>query len=158
MKLKSYQPKYQTRLIEIFQSNCPKYFDPNDESEFLDFLEKYTDQNYLVILNKNKVIGCGGHYTKEDRHGIAWVMFERNSIGYINLLKFVDKFFAEIESRIVRENKGFDIYINTTQVMEKLFNRYGFITYQVIKDEFGKGLDEYKMKKLYTAICVNNKL
>ena len=38
--------------------------------------------------------------------------------------------------------------INTPQLMEKLFNRYGFETYQTIKDGFGQELDEYKMRKL----------
>lgn len=147
MTFKSYQSKNKTRLLEIFRSNCPKYFDPNDEAEFADYLDKYTDENYLVCYQNDQIIGCGGHYTKAKTHRIAWTMFERHGIGHNNLLFIADKFFAEIQNRITKENKGYFIHINTTQLMEKLFNRYGFTTYLVIKDGFGLGLDEYKMKK-----------
>lgn len=58
-----------------------------------------------------------------------------------------DAFFSEILNRILEEGKGFDIYINTTQLLEKLFNRYGFKTFQIIEDGFGDGLNELKMKK-----------
>lgn len=147
MIFRQYKKEYESRLIEIFKSNCPKYFDAKDEVDFIDFLEKYTDENYLVVFRDNEIIGCGGHYTKDTAHGIAWVMFERNSIGSKQLLNVCDAFFSEILNRILEEGKGFDIYINTTQLLEKLFNRYGFKTFQIIEDGFGDGLNELKMKK-----------
>ncbi len=147
MIFKQYKREYKSRLIEIFKSNCPKYFDAKDEVDFIDFLEKYTDENYLVVFRDNEIIGCGGHYTKDTAYGIAWVMFERNSIGSKQLLNVCDAFFSEILNRILEEGKGFDIYINTTQLLEKLFNRYGFKTFQIIEDGFGDGLNELKMKK-----------
>ncbi|NLR93108.1 GNAT family N-acetyltransferase [Flammeovirga agarivorans] len=151
MQIKTYHPSNKERLIEIFHSNCPKYFDPNDEEYLIDFLDNYTDENYYVVENENgSIIGCGGYYTKEDHHGIPWVMFESKSIGAAQLLSVSDTFYKEIENKILAEGKGLDININTTQLMEKLFNRYGFKTYEIIKDGFGEGLDEYKMKKQFS--------
>lgn len=147
MEYKSYSREYKFKVIEIFKSNCPKYFDPNDEKELIEFLEQFTDENYLVVFDKKKIIGCGGHFTKDKKHGIAWTMFERNSIGQKGLLKVADSFFSEIETRINNENKGYDVYVDTTQLLENFFNRYGFKTYQIIQNGFGKGLDEYKMKR-----------
>ncbi|WP_223241251.1 N-acetyltransferase [Flammeovirga sp. EKP202] len=147
---KTYNPSHKEKIIAIFHSNAPKYFDLEDESYLIDFLDNYTDENYLVVENNDgDIIGCGGYYTKEDRHGIPWVMFQQGSIGASNLLQVADTFYNEIESRIIAEGKMYPIHINTTQLMEKLFNRYGFVTYEKIKDGFGKGLDEYKMKKVF---------
>ncbi|PWJ44045.1 N-acetyltransferase [Sediminitomix flava] len=147
LEIRSYQSTDKERVVEIFRTNCPKYFDPNDEGELVDFLENYTDENFLVALSDGVIIGCCGHYTKAQQHGIAWTFFESNSIGYKEFFRVVDSFYSEIENRIKAENTGFTIYINTTQLMERLFNKYGFNTYAVIPDGFGEGLDEYKMKK-----------
>lgn len=147
MKYRPYSASDKEDLLRIFHSNCPKYFDHNDENDFIDFLDNYTDHNYLVVLINGKIIGCGGHYTKKTVHGIAWVLFERKALGTRNLLTIADQFYKKIEANIITEGALFDIHINTTQLMEQLFNRYGFITYETIKDGFGKGLDEYKMKK-----------
>ncbi|MBB3699836.1 N-acetyltransferase [Flammeovirga yaeyamensis] len=148
MQFRSYQSEDKNDILKIFHSNCPKYFDVNDEEYLIDFLDNYTDENYLVVENSNgEIIGCGGHYTKEDRHGIAWVMFESGSLGAPNLITIAKAFYGEMENRIIKEGKNLPIYINTTQLMEKLFNYFGFETYEKIKDGFGEGLDEFKMKK-----------
>ena len=101
-----------------------------------------------MVENDSIVIGCGGHYTKETQHGIAWVMFEQGSIGASRLLDvakdFMKKLKVEFDEKVL-----YDVFINTTQLMEKFFNRFEFHTYEIIKDGFGKGLDEYKMKKQF---------
>ena len=147
MKYRSYHERDKDRIIEIFKSNCPKYFDMRDERDLIAFLDKYANEDYLVAILEDTIIGCGGHYTKEDMHGIAWTMFEQAAIGHHRLLNIADDFYSKIEGRILAEKKYHPIYINTTQFMERLFSRYGFNTYQVKKDGFGPGLDEYKMKK-----------
>ncbi|GFD81185.1 acetyltransferase [Tenacibaculum sp. KUL118] len=147
IEYKIYKEEHKIALLEIFRSNCPKYFDPNDENDFIEFLDNYADENYFVVYNQDEIIGCGGHYLKDIRYGIAWTMFKRHSIGVKKLIEVSDAFFSEIENRILKDKNSFDIYVDTTQLMENLFNRYGFKTYEIIKDGFGKGLDEYKMKK-----------
>ena len=148
MQYRSYRASDQERIVKIFESNCPKYFDPNDKDELIDFLKNWTNEDYLVVIINGNIIGCGGHYVTEDRFGIAWVMFERGSIGHRHLLKTSDQFYGKIEENIRKENLILPIKVNTTQLMEKLFNRYGFKTYEIIEDGFGKGLDEYKMSKI----------
>ena len=148
MQYRSYRASDQERIVKIFESNCPKYFDPNDKDDLIDFLKNWTNEDYLVVIINGNIIGCGGHYVTEDRFGIAWVMFERGSIGHRHLLKTSDQFYGKIEENISKENLILPIKVNTTQLMEKLFNRYGFKTYEIIEDGFGKGLDEYKMSKI----------
>lgn len=150
MMFRPYQKTDKQQIIDIFLSNCPKYFKFSDQTDLEDFLDHYADSNYLVILKDQKVIGCGGHYTKPNMHGIAWVMFERNALGYKNLKSISTTFYNEIEKRIKTEGLFYDININTTQLMAPFFESFGFTTYQVIKNGFGGNLDEYKMIKKLT--------
>ncbi len=149
MKFRTYNPKDQQALVDILLSNCPKYFIESDQSDLIDFLDNYADDNYLVVEAQDQIIGCGGHYTKGNIHGIAWVMFHNGSLGHRQLLPIADKFFREIESRILAEGNFYDIHISTTQLMEKLFNRYDFQTVSVVENGFGQGLHQYDMVKSY---------
>ncbi|MGF1703420.1 N-acetyltransferase [Photobacterium makurazakiensis] len=151
MKFRKYNVKDRDALVEILLSNCPKYFIESDKADLLDFLDNYADENYLVAEIEEKVIGCGGHYTKGASHGIAWVMFERKAIGHKKLLSVADSFYAEIEKRIKAEGHLYDIQISTTQLMEKLFGRYGFKTTTIVNDGFGKGLHQHDMVKSFAS-------
>jgi hypothetical protein len=148
LSYKPYTSEYKSALLKIFKSNCSKYFDPGDESDLIDYLDNYTDENYLVVFKDDEIIGCGGHYTKGSNHRIAWVMFAKGSLGHRGLLSISDEFYQHLESKIKDEGLFYPIQLNTTQLMENMFNRYGFKTYQIIKDGFGDGLDEYKMEKV----------
>lgn len=147
MRFESYIPEFKDEIIRLFHSNCPKYFDPNDKKELIDFLDNYADENYLVVFEGNTVIGCGGHYTKDKRHGIAWVFFERYVIGQKKLFQYADAFYKELEKAMLAEKRFYDVEIHTTQLMERFFNRYGFTTTEIEKNGFGEGLDAYTMRK-----------
>ena len=54
MNFRSYKKEDKDRLVEIFHSNCPKYFNENDINDFIDFLNNYADKNYLVVIENNK--------------------------------------------------------------------------------------------------------
>ncbi|GAL17078.1 ribosomal-protein-S18p-alanine acetyltransferase [Vibrio maritimus] len=76
-------------------------------------------------------------------------MFHQGSLGHRRLISVADRFYEEIESRIRTEGKMYDIHISTTQLMEKLFNRYGFETTSIVEDGFGEGLHQYDMVKAF---------
>ncbi|GAM68586.1 hypothetical protein JCM19236_908 [Vibrio sp. JCM 19236] len=147
MYFRTYTPADKDQLITILESNCPKYFRIEDKDDLIYFLDNFADDNYLVAVEGGTIIGCGGHYTKADCHGIAWVMFKYGALGSSRLFEVADAFYAEIESRLLSEKTGLDIVINTTQLMQKFFSRYGFHTTSVVKDGFGEGLDECCMVK-----------
>lgn len=151
MKFRTYTAEDKAVLLEVFRSNCPKYFVETDEADFIDFLDNYADENYLVAIKDEQVIGCGGHYTKGTGHGIAWVMFKSGSIGRRDLLNVTDRFYGEVESRIRAEGELYNITVYTTQLMVKLFERYGFDVGEVTKNGFGDGLDEVEMIKQLTV-------
>ncbi|NLS14868.1 GNAT family N-acetyltransferase [Vibrio sp. SM6] len=150
MKFRRYHSEDKQDLIDILLSNCPKYFIETDQSDLIDFLDNYADENYLVVESNGKIIGCGGHFTKGHAHGIAWVMFGQGTLGPRQLLSVADTFYREIENRIKSEGHLYDIHISTTQKMENLFNRYGFETVEITKNGFGQGLHQYDMVKSFT--------
>ncbi len=112
-----YEPDDKEILVNILLSNCPKYFVQEDKADFVFFLDTYVDKNFVVVERAGTTIGCGGHYTKQERHGVARVMYKSGSLGRMNLLLIADKFYHEIETRILSEGKFFEIQIETTQLM-----------------------------------------
>jgi|GEM_PF-1606618 len=147
MLFRSYRNSDHSTLVDVFLSNCPKYFGFEEKPEFIDFLDRYTDANFLVVEIDGRVIGCGGHYTKGDAHRIAWAMFERHSLGPRNLLQAALALYREMEQRMLVEGKYFDVHITTSQWMAPLFGRLGFEVVEVIPQGITADLDAYNMKK-----------
>jgi hypothetical protein len=141
-----YQTAHQAPLITIFRQNSPKYFDPEDEASFVDFLNRFTDQNFRTYFLNDQIIGCGGHYTTPHKHGIAWVLFSPHSFGARHLMRYVRWIFRDIVNRIKAENVLLPIEIATTQLMAPLFSRFGFTVTSVKPNGFGPGLDEVQMQ------------
>lgn len=143
-----YKPEYKGVIINIFLSNCSKYFHLTDLPDLVNFLDIHAYKNYLIVKTQGKICGCGGHYVnhKNKTFGIAWVMFRRNDLGPSKFKNIANEFFNEIMNRIKNENVDYEIVINTTQLLSRFFSIYGFTIVKTIKDGFGKGLDHYIMK------------
>ncbi len=148
-EIRTYASSDKEKVLEIFKSNCPKYFDINDQSDLIHFLETYADENFKVLLFDNNVIGCGGHYIKhsEKIFGISWVMFKRFAVGHANFLNTAKGFFNHILTNIEKEKFDYDIVINTTQLMETTFNKFDFVTEKILTNGFGENLDHYVMRR-----------
>ena len=148
-EFRTYQTSDKNDIIALFNSNCPKYFNPNDLNDLVDYLENYADENFKVVCIDGVILGCGGHYVKQKEQvfGIAWVMFKRHALGVSNFLTVSNLFFEHLLLNIKSESFQFDIVINTTQLLEKLFNKFGFLTEEIIKNGFGLNLDHYLMRR-----------
>ena len=153
LQFHAYRSSYKESVLDIFKSNCPKYFDLDDLPELVYFLNEYADDNFKVVMFDEQVIGCGGHYVKNEHQtiGIAWVMFKRFSLGRRNFNMVADDFFEHILESIRNENLNYDIIINTTQLLEKTFVKYDFTTEQIIKEGFGNNLDHYRMRRKWAT-------
>jgi hypothetical protein len=149
MEIRTYLQTDKDDILNTLASNTPKYFGEEDKNDLLNFLENHADKNFKVVILDDKVVGCGGHYIKqiEKNYGIAWVMFKRFSMGVSTFLSVSDTFFNYLLTAIQQEKFEYDILINTTQLLEKTFHKYGFETEQVIKNGFGENLDHYQMRR-----------
>lgn len=126
-----------------------KYFDRNELSDLINFLNYYADNYFKIVKLQNQIICCGGHYIKhsEKIFGIAWVIIKRYSLGNTNFPKISDIFFKHILTNIKNESFNYDILINTTQLLEKILKKFDFVTEQIIKNGFNEKLDYYIMKR-----------
>jgi hypothetical protein len=152
IEIRTYFQTDKEDILSILSSNTPKYFGEEDKKDLLDFLENYTGENFKVVMLNDKIVGCGGHYVKQTEkiYGIAWVMFKRFSMGVSTFLRVSDIFFNYLLEAILQEQLKYDIVINTTQLLEKSFNKYGFVTEQIIKNGFGENLDHFKMRRKWS--------
>ena len=92
MIIREYKPKDKEKCIEVFKSNCPKFFDKCELDMFINWLDHqfskdpiyksptYTnsekDAYYVVELPQEGVIGCGGFYVVKSQNEarLAWGM------------------------------------------------------------------------------------
>ncbi|GAB4186575.1 MAG: hypothetical protein OHK0057_12210 [Thermoflexibacter sp.] len=118
-------------------------------AEFEQYLDNLADENFLIIKCNDNILGCGGHYVNHDKKyfGIAWVMFKRYELGLSNFLRLSQLFFETIIEKIKSHQLDYDIIVNTSQLLKKTLDKFGFETSEVIKNGFGEGLDHYVMRK-----------
>jgi hypothetical protein len=74
-------------------------------------------------------------------------MFQRYSLGASEFSRVSTEFFNTLLDRIGKEKLEYDILINTTQLLERTFNKLGFQTQRVIPSGFGKNLDHLVMRR-----------
>ena len=141
--IRSYQTQDRDILTHIFRMNVPKYFDSNEEKDFIEYLVTYGN-TYLVLEENQRIIGGSGYYfNDQDSSGrITWIFFHpdhsgrglgRMAVEYcLNQLRLDDR---------IRE-----LIVTTSQHAYRFFEKFGYKVHYIQKDYWGKGLDLYEMK------------
>ena len=132
------------QLVELLRLNTPKFFDPNEEKDFVNYLEKHSE-NYFVIEDNSAIIGGGGfNYGFENGKTarISWDIMhpdmQRKGIGR----KLTD---FRIEQ--IKKNTSINkIVVRTTQLTYQFYEKIGFHLEGIKKDYWAKGFDLYQMK------------
>ena len=151
--IRPYTKSDKTRLIEIFNLNTPKYFDPKEVNDFEENLQEHSN-TYLTIEQDNKIVGGIGYYVKEeDKSGrITWIFFDpnyaRNGLG---------KMAAEHCLTILKSNPNVEkLVVTTSQLAYGFFEKFGYKVVKTEKDYWGQGLDLYLMECEVSSILSNN--
>lgn len=151
--IREYKASDRNACIEIFNSNLPLYFAPEE----LPLLEKWLNakdknenayvnnlaEHFYVVEHNSKVIACGGFYIPSDTKiaNVTWGMvkneFHNKGIGKKFLLYRIE------------EIKGlypeYSIVLDTSQHTYQFFTKEGFVVTKITKDGYGKELDRYDM-------------
>lgn len=144
-QFREYQLTDLPACLEVFDSNIPKYFAPEEREEFTTFL-KLPSCVYLVLEEEGKIMGCGGYYLVRERQeaGLCWGMV-RNELHGTGLGKLL---LLERLNRIVEHPKASFIRLDTSQHTFGFFEKLGFEVEKITPDGYWKGLDRYDMKLL----------
>jgi GNAT superfamily N-acetyltransferase len=100
MLIEKYLPVLRAECIEIFKSNLPKFFAPEELQLFEDFLDHDIEDNYYVVKDDGQVLACGGIFLDEETEeaGLSWGMVHS---GYH--LKGIGKLFTKYRIDLLKK-------------------------------------------------------
>lgn len=135
---------HQNACLEIFKSNMPKFFTPDELEMFRHFLktEALSDPYFVAVIDE-EVVGCGGYYynTKKEQGILSWGMVHANLHG-----KGIGQQLTQYRIKHLLEEHPNQYYtIETSQHTFPFYEKMGFVTQKITKDGFGPGLDNYYM-------------
>ncbi|MET4142037.1 GNAT family N-acetyltransferase [Pedobacter sp. UYP1] len=144
MLIIKYTPVFRAECIEIFKSNLPKFFAPDELQLFEAFLDHDTEDNYYVVQEDGHVYGCGGIFLdkKADEARLSWGM-----VHVRHHLKGIGKLFTQYRIDLLKKLYPAKTYrIDTSQHTAAFYEKNGFHTVDIISNGFGKGINKYIMK------------
>lgn len=150
-----YFPSDRESCLEIFDSNTPGFFAPSERKEFERFLDDLPGPYFVLKVDDQKVIGCGGYAVSRDHEDVAilcWGMihrvFQRQAWGG----RLLEYRLTEIET----QPKFCKVSIETSPESSGFFKKFRFQIVEVVEDGFGLGRDLVRMlwaKPDQTQMC-----
>ena len=156
MIVRDYTSGDKGKCIEVFKSNCPKFFDKDELDLFIHWLDHQVSQSptytnserdayYVVELPQIGVVGCGGFYIVKAQHEarLAWGMIHADfhKQGYGTALYHYRK---EI---IKKDWPDHMITLGTSQYTYSFYEKMGMTVAATIKAGYGADLDRYDMRQ-----------
>lgn len=131
------------KLLEILRLNIPKYFDPSEEQDLIDYLENELE-DYFVFEQDGEILGAGGinYFLKDGIARISWDFVHPESQGQ-GIGSQLTRFRIE---RIKQISAIQTIIVRTSQHVYPYYEKLGFNLVNVEKDFWAKGFDLYGMK------------
>lgn len=139
-----YIPTHKVSLLEVFERNTPKYFDPSEVKEFSEYLE-IEGSTYLSILVDGKVVGGGGYVFRDDRKTglITWIFVDPASAGKGLGRDLVETLHSLLKAEPVVET----LRVRTSQLVYPFFQKFGYAVVMTEKDYWAKGFDLVVMER-----------
>lgn len=141
--IRAYEIEDKEDVLHLIRLNTPQYFDPTEESDLSEYLEKEREM-YFVLLYDKVIVGCGGINFAENKSigKISWDIFHPDFQGMslgsqlLNYRLQILKSIKSIQSITVR----------TSQLAYLFYQKHGFQLKEVQKDYWAQGLDMYFME------------
>ena len=138
MRVLRYDKIHKESCIDVFVSNLGKYFAPQEQNEFMAFLDNLDDScEYFVFIEGNKVVACGGLANEQSCGVLCWGMVHRDyhnqGLGKALTLLRLERLKAQDDIKVIK--------IETSQHTQGFYARQGFKVTHTDKDGFGQGID-----------------
>ncbi len=143
MEIRSFQTSDITHVLELLRLNTPKYFAPAEKRDLAYYLKNEIDE-YFVVLENNKILGCGGFNLSENSKTgkISWDIFHPESQGK-GLGTALTNFRIERMKEIQSIEK---ISVRTSQLAYLFYLKFGLELKEVVKDYWADGFDLYHLE------------
>ena len=143
MNLRPFKSIDREAVVEIFRSNIPKYFGPEEETGLCNFLSDTRGEDYFVAEIDGEIIGAGGIAPNADgTASLCWGMIRADYIG-----TGLGRRLTEFRIRMAREKFGDrPLVTSTSQHTKGFYEKFGFRITEHTRDGFGPGIDICKMR------------
>lgn len=148
--IREYESEDKKACLSIFDSNVPDYFVDNERQEYLEWLDETDRAPYYVLSLGNEIVAAGGIYVDNEKNvaGLAWGMVDnskhKQGLGRlltVHRLQLMDQLYPDL-----------DQHLETSQLTEAFYKKFGFETIERVPEGFGPGLDNCKMRKKRMAV------
>lgn len=142
ISVRPYRPVDRRICLEVFASNVPGAFAPNERTDYEAFLVG-EPSDYYIVQDENAIIGSFGFSVDaaSGRGRIRWIMTQAARRGR----GLGGHMMREIRERA--ETAGVDVIdIAASQVSAPFFAKYGAVTIKRTPDGWGPGLDRVDME------------
>lgn len=129
-------------VLSLLKQNTPKYFSPEEESDFIYYLEHELDL-YFVVEIENQIIGCGGINRFPEQHlaKISWDIIHPDFQG-----KSIGKKLLQYRLNLLQKEQNLHtIQVRTSQITYRFYEKNEFELRSINKDYWAKGFDLYDM-------------
>jgi N-acetylglutamate synthase-like GNAT family acetyltransferase len=143
MQIIQYQPEHRDAVLALLHINTPMYFAPEEEADFIRYLDHEIDDYYVIEMD-GQIVGCGGINVKHDgKTGVlSWDIINPDIQGKglgSRLVKFrIDRLFDTYHVN--------NVIVRTTQFVYPFYEKMGFTVVATEKDYWAKGYDLYYMQ------------
>ncbi|MES0867999.1 GNAT family N-acetyltransferase [Pseudovibrio sp. SCP19] len=142
MDIRRYEQADFAACREIFLSNVPRFFMPEELYEFAQDLKRLSDP-YFVAVKAGQVVGSGGYFRGAKGVGLSWGMVRRDLHGQ-GIGKALVQYRLE---RIAEDCPDQAVHIDTSQHTRPFYEKMGFIAERVEENGYGPGLHKVLMKR-----------
>lgn len=132
--------------LSLLDANTPEFFGVNERPDFEEFLDDIPGA-YLVLLDGDRVIGCGGYRIEDDSEPDydASVRVARTTWGMVHPdykgLGLGKLLFIHRREMIKASGEADRIRVLTSQYIAAFFTKLGFYEVRREKDVFADGID-----------------
>ncbi len=130
-------------LIEVFTKNVPENFAESEIEDFKDYLVK-NEKSYFCIEKNDSIVGGFGYIIDNqlETSSIKWIFMDPNyagtGLGAMAVEYCIQLFEGLSHIKIVK--------VETSQLANHFFAKFGFKPTQHIKNYWGKNLDLVRME------------
>jgi len=128
--------------MAVFESNCPKFFAPNEREEYKNFLAG-NPPGYEVCLVESKILGAFGTWveTAGRRGHVCWIMIDPSGQGCGIGTAMMERVFETLGSKDIKA-----VDIAASQKSAPFFARFGAVEKNTTPEGWGPGLDRVDME------------